>query len=268
MCPGHLSGPCKAASPGALLALAHSSQTSHYQKGSSIVHQDEDYSQIGIILSGVVKQTNVAADGRQTVVALLEEGAVIGNISSKNSRFAYEAASSVSVCLIPQKVFSRLLHEFPELACHVLEMSARQSEEILEWLTLFNCRTTLERLSGYLHALFLSQRMISRNPTLTAVRIPIGRKDLSCYLGTTPETLSRNFHRLSALGVLKIVDGANVEIINPAKLSRIAGETSGELRSISHGRDKANSSGLIGDAPALRSKERTSWQTAEDVATI
>lgn len=236
-CPAHLQGPCRGAGPEALAALARGSQTCHFERGATIVYQGEEDAQVGIVVSGVVKQTNIAADGRKTVVALLERGGIVGSITGANPRFAFEAASPVTLCSMSQRLFWRVLHDHPEVACQTLERSMKQSEEVQEWLTLFNCRTTLQRLAGYLHALTLAHAADKAAGEAVRLEIPIGRKDLAAYLGTTPETLSRNFHRLKAQAILSIIDGSHVVVIDAAKLGRVAGKSSEELHSLSRAAD-------------------------------
>lgn len=233
ICPAHMHGPCQNAGWKAIETLAGVSQTCSYEKDATIIHQGADLGQVGIIISGIVKLTNIGMDGRHTVVALLEKGSLIGSLTGSSSRFAYEAASPVAICTMPQLAFKRILKAHPEVACRVLELSMKRSEEVQEWLTLFNCRTTQQRLAGYLHALALSQLPIAISEEAFPLEIPIGRKDLAAYLGTTPETLSRNFRRLAGMGILSITDGSHVTIQNVRKLRRAAGLSGEELQSLS-----------------------------------
>lgn len=46
------------------------------------------------------------------------------------------------------------------------------------------------------------------------VLLPMSKKDLASYLGTTPESLSRALHRLQAVGFITVGERGWVEIIN------------------------------------------------------
>ncbi|WP_180966904.1 Crp/Fnr family transcriptional regulator [Cohaesibacter celericrescens] len=221
--------------------MAQASQNSTYNKGTTIVHQGESLRHIGIVVSGAIKVTNVRKDGRQTIVALIEKGGILGGVSGSVSRFAYEAASDSEVCTMPQHAISRILMDYPEVAYRLLELTIKRSEEVQQWLTLFNCRTTIQRLAGYLSALCALNFPNTKSRQKMLLEIPIGRRDLGAYLGTTPETLSRNFHRLNAMGILEIIDGTHIDVKDNSLLTRVANESSEKLQTVLNSSHRTNS---------------------------
>ena len=54
-------------------------------------------------------------------------------------------------------------------------------------------------------------------PAALRVRLPLPKKDVASYLGTTPESLSRSLKRLTAKGLLQESNGI-VSILDPAGL--------------------------------------------------
>ncbi|PHP66974.1 hypothetical protein CSC94_10470 [Zhengella mangrovi] len=251
-CPSRAYGPCKGASPEALRSLASLSTPCAVAPGATIIAQGETGQHIGVVRSGIVKMTNTTADGRHMVVGLIEDGRLIGNAFEQASRFAYESATDAQVCLFPRQAFLSLARQCPDLSCSILETTQRQAEEIQEWLTLFNCRTTLQRLAGYLFA--LTRRQLGDAPGREPIdlNIPIPRKDLAAYLGTTTETLSRNMQQLSRKGILTVIDGQTVTIISMARLRSMAALIGEELQSLSHGHAAVAAGAIAGETASPR----------------
>ncbi|MGV0817238.1 Crp/Fnr family transcriptional regulator [Martelella sp. AMO21009] len=231
-CPAREGGPCGVAGPHGQDLLFRNSISACFNKGETILPQEEVGERIGIILGGTVKLINIAADGRETVIALLGRNDLIGNPVVARSRFSYEAASAVTVCMITRSALIQGMREDSDIAVRLVELISRQAEEVEEWLTLFNCRTTLQRLAGYLHALARVRSRRSLNTEAIVLDIPICRKDLATFLGTTPETLSRNFQRLARQHILTLVSGSRVVVTDFSALGRVAGRSGDELRSI------------------------------------
>lgn len=238
-CPSRAFGPCRAAGVSGLRTLASLSSAAAFEAGDTVIAQGEQVHHVGIVRSGVVKITNTTADGRHMVIGLVEEGRLVGNMFDRTSRFAYECATNASICLIPRQSFMKMAREDADFSCGVLETAQRQAEEIQEWLTLFNCRTTLQRLAGYLFALMTRRHgeQPARGPV--ALEIPITRKDLAPYLGTTTETLSRNMQQLARRGIINVVDGRHVIIVDAPRLSAIAASIGEELQSLTQGHPAA-----------------------------
>lgn len=234
VCPSRAFGPCKSVHSSILTTLASVSSVTTHGPGATIIAQGESVQYLGIVRSGTIKISNTTADGRHMIIGLIEEGRLIGNAFEASSRFAYESATRSSVCLVPRQAFINLMHQSPDFACAVLETTQRQAEEILEWLTLFNCRTTLQRLAGYLFALSLRRQGNQPAGDPVVLDIPVPRKDLAAYLGTTTETLSRNMQQLVRKRILTVVDGQRVVIVDRKRLSAMAASIGEELQSLTH----------------------------------
>ncbi|MAW87237.1 MAG: hypothetical protein CMJ42_11985 [Phyllobacteriaceae bacterium] len=249
-CPSRDFGPCRAAGAATLRTMAAISSPAIHEAGDTIIAQGETVHHVGIVRSGVVKITNTTADGRHMVIGLIEEGRLVGNIFDQTSRFGYECATKASICLIPRQSFINLAHQDGDFSCGVLETAQRQAEEIQEWLTLFNCRTTLQRLAGYLFALMTRRQGAMPAGEPVALEIPVSRKDLAPYLGTTTETLSRNMQQLARRGIIRVVDGRHVVIVDSKRLSGMAASIGDELQSLTHGRPVTAPIAVSGKPPA------------------
>lgn len=57
------------------------------------------------------------------------------------------------------------------------------------------------------------------------VRLPMAKKDVASYLGTTPESLSRALHRLSTDGLIEVGEHGVVDLLDTPALRALAGST-------------------------------------------
>jgi CRP/FNR family transcriptional regulator, anaerobic regulatory protein len=232
-CPVRTTGVCEDASATSLNQMAGSLITLKLPSRAIIVNQGDPISHLFIIKSGTIIVTDTSADGRHTIVDLISQGCLFGSVIDREARFSYEAASPVVLCMIPRGTFVRIIHEDTGLAFKALEMAQRRTETSQELLTLFNCRSSMQRLAGYLYALAIQTEASQAQTNQRMLQVPFKRKDLAAYLGTTPETLSRNFKDLVRRGIMTGTNAKGVGIINVYKLRAMVGDAASECQTFS-----------------------------------
>jgi CRP/FNR family transcriptional regulator len=199
---------CRAAPKDALEELNRISKIRKYEKGQTIIDQGADAIIVGNVVSGIVKVSNSFEDGSQQIVGLIFPSDFFGRVFDTQSRFSYEAATDVTVCTMARQDFENLLMRHPEIEHELLV-------------------TILDELDAML---ILSNRDRShdcRDPEVHGnmiVNLPISRRDIATYLGTTPETLSRNIQLLSRKKVIRILNSRQFEVTDAAKLAEYSGD--------------------------------------------
>ena len=68
----------------------------------------------------------------------------------------------------------------------------------------------------------LSKREVQRGQAGNPVAVPITRADIGDFLGLTTETVSRTFTQLKRKGVITILPGGKVDLVDRAALEEIA----------------------------------------------
>lgn len=219
---------CRAAPSEAIEELNRISKIRKYEKGQTIVGQGEESIVVGNVVKGIVKVLNSFEDGRQQIVGLMFPSDFFGRVFKEFSKFSYEAATDVTVCAMARHDFENLLVRYPEIEHELLMTILDEFDAMREWVALIYCRTTMQRVATFLRILASRDHTHDcRDPEIHGnmiVKLPIGRGDIATYLGTTPETLSRNIQALSRSGVIRIENARQFEILDVARLAAYAGD--------------------------------------------
>jgi hypothetical protein len=99
-------------------------------------------------------------------------------------------------CLLRKSDFTALLEKTPKLALKLLEINAQRMADTENQTRFLMMERVETRLSAYLLSLYLL------SGGAADLEIPMKMKDLSAYLGTTPETLSRKLHLLEETNLI------------------------------------------------------------------
>ena len=192
-----------------------------------IAEEGDETALVGNVVSGVLKLAKTLPDGRQQIVGLLLPPDMFGYTFGPANGFSIEAATDVSLCVFERPRFEALLRAAPSLERAVACAIVGQFEITREWTVLMSGSTVATRLAGFL----LMQ--CNRWPRMTCsvsvesgcirLSVPIDRKDLAQYLGTTVESLSRAVQEFVRTGILRVVSPSQFDVLDPAGLIARAG---------------------------------------------
>ena len=97
------------------------------------------------------------------------------------------------ICVLDQRDFARLIREHSDIALKLLAGQAATIDNLRQQTQLMGLPSIESRL-----AMYLNQLVVEQGSSL--ITLPLKMKDLSSYLGTTPETLSRKLAQLQKDG--------------------------------------------------------------------
>ncbi len=224
---------CKAVGPTAAAEFDRYSHLHTFKRGQMIVGQGEDSVLVGNIISGIVKLTVMTEEGDQQIVGLLYPSDFFGRVYSDKTRFSYEAATDVALCAIDRMHFERLMERHPEVEHELLVHTLHELDAARGWISLINNRTTMQRVCTLLF--ILMKRLpatVPANLDSSVINLPVGRRDIASFLGTTPETLSRSIQSLSRQGVIKIIEPNLFVLLDEPRLLAHAGELGEDIEFI------------------------------------
>jgi CRP/FNR family transcriptional regulator len=231
-CVVHHHGLCNAVPAEALPELNRISHLRRYPKDSVIIGQGDDAPFVGNVVEGIVTVSNMFVNGREQIVGLMFPSDFFGQVYERRSRFFYKSATDSIVCVINRSDFERFIEKYPETGRHLLACAFREIDSLREWISLLASQTALQRVATFLHMLACrvpNQYCLDRETVdNVVVTLPVTRRDIAAYIGTTPETLSRNMQIMIRRNVIRQINTTQYELLNQAALLKIAGEAGKE----------------------------------------
>jgi len=223
---------CHAGSREAVEQLNRISHVRKFPRGSIIQAQGDVSDIVGNVVEGVVKLSSASVNGADHIVGLLFPSDFFGRLFSEDSQFSYEAATDVTLCTMNRAAFERFLADHPNVEHEMLKAKLDELDAVREWAAITNGHTTMQRIATLLYVFSRrskNQHGEQRTSEKNMIHVPLSRRDIADYLGTTPETLSRNIQTLARSKVIRIVNAKHFELLSPSELIRQSGESREDL---------------------------------------
>lgn len=174
--------------------------TVSYKKGEFIYRAGETSDALYIVNRGRVKMYRLAESGKEQLLRLLSPGEFTGELAlfKKSVQEAYaEALVDSEICQIKGDDLQDLLLRYPTISLKILTEFARRLEASEKQATSFATEKVDTRI-----AVFLAECVRNDEVNEALIDLPMSRKDLASYLGTTPETMSRKLTEFESLGLI------------------------------------------------------------------
>jgi CRP/FNR family transcriptional regulator, anaerobic regulatory protein len=193
--------------------IAKSAKTLHLHKGEILFRADEEDDALYIINSGKVRIYHLSDSGKEQLVRILNPGDFTGELAifqsgSIHGNYA-EALQNTSICLIQREDLQKYLVDYPQISLKLLsEVTIRlmDSEKQTTQVAIENVEVRIIS--------FLAENVEKGNDNSPTVTLPMSKKDLASYLGTTPETISRKFTTLEERGLIKQLPKKKIKIMD------------------------------------------------------
>lgn len=170
-----------------------------------------------IVAHGQAKVTQSTASGREQLLRVLQPGDFDGEavlFTKLDHQTTATALTPLQTCTIAHQAFQALLRQSHELALNVMNALGQRLIAVEAHATSAALETVSERLANYL---------VETGAALNATRfdLPLAKKDLALYLGTTPETISRRLAQFKKSGLIALVGRQTVELLDPDGLAMV-----------------------------------------------
>lgn len=190
-----------------VMALIHSRS---YKKGEDIYQTGNASDALYIVRRGRVKIYRISESGKEQILRILNPGDFTGELALFNESVHDAFASALvdtDICMIKRNDLQNLLLKYPNISMKILsELSHRLAQSETQ-----TTRAT-ERVELRI-ALFLVESM-DHNSKSDVITLPMCKKDLASYLGTTPETISRKLLEFEDAGLIKQLSNKSIKIID------------------------------------------------------
>ncbi|EKF40153.1 Crp/Fnr family transcriptional regulator [Nitratireductor indicus] len=207
---------CSNLSEPARAELARISRVRNFGAGETILAEAETFEIVGQVLSGVLRMQKTLFDGRQQIVGLLMPGDLFGHVFAHTSHVAIEAATEAVLCCYHRQSFEALFAQFPEIEHRMLSAVTEELDAAQDWMLLLATQTVTQRVATFF--LYLRRKTLPPDmPHLIGppvIEVPICRRDLAAYLGTTVESVSRSIQQMARERLIRILDPHRFELID------------------------------------------------------
>ena len=191
-------------------ATAH---TRRFKKGERLYQPLDESDSLYIVHKGFVRIYRLTESGKEQLVRFLGPGDFTGEMalfrSSLHDSFA-EAPRDTAVCVITKDDLQPLLATYPAISLKILAEFSNRLEQSERQTTLVATEKVENRL-----AMFLVELLEEGSNIAT---LPMTKKDLASFLGTTPETISRKLGSLEDRGLIKQISNKEIAIMDADEL--------------------------------------------------
>jgi len=183
-----------------------------FKKGETIYRADETSDTLYIVNRGQVKIYRLSDTGKEQLVRILTPGDFTGELAlfrqSVHEAYAETLVDS-AICHIHRDDLQRLLLRYPTISLKILEEFSRRLDTAEKQTTSFATEKVDTRI-----ALYLVECVEEEGANEATIELPLSRKDLASYLGTTPETISRKLTEFEEKGLILQQDQRKMKLLD------------------------------------------------------
>jgi len=189
-------------------------------RGQVFVWEGDANSICATIVSGVLKVTSATADGREQIVGLLFAGDFVGQPFRAEASLTVTALSDADLCIYPRRNFEAALDNHPKLERLLLKRTMAALDDARGRMLSLGRKSAEERVAGFL--LEMADRT-KAGGTEDSFDLPLTRGQMADVLGLTIETVSRQLTNLKGAGLIALLTGRGVIILDRSGLAARAG---------------------------------------------
>ncbi len=194
----------------ALEIIASKATMRAYDQGQFIHRAGDSSDKLFIVHKGKIKVYRLSDTGKEQLVRILNPGDFAGELAlfSAADHDSYAEAMAVSeVCTIHRADVRQLLLQYPDISLHVLAELSRRLGTSERQTAIIATESINARLAQYL----VAQREQADSASFS---LPMSRKYLASYLGTTPETVSRRLGEFEEAGWIQQTGHRKITILD------------------------------------------------------
>jgi len=188
-----------------------------YQKGETVVWEDDDCKALYFVSSGAVEIYRTAVDGREHTLGVIMPGQVLNVVpvlreEAKNPANARCIRDTI-LLVLGREDARRLMGYFPELAIALAAELADRLQQMTRKAGALALHTVRQRLAAFL---IDEADQDDKDPHIFWTR-----DDMARQIGTVRDVIGRNLRDMETEGVLRREKG-NIILLDRVRLQRIA----------------------------------------------
>lgn len=181
-----------------------------FQKGEIIYHEGDPLEYLYIVHVGRVKIYKLFESGKEQLLRILEPGEFLGELALFTDKVMDSYAEAIvksEICAIHRRDIQELMKTHPTIPLKILSEFSERLDETEYLVGQLSARDVETRTASYL------VKLAEDTNTLNVV-LPMSKKDLASYLGTTQETISRRLSHFQTKGMIEQVGHRKINILD------------------------------------------------------
>ncbi len=191
-----------------------------YRKGVTIFSKGDTADSLYIVKNGKVRILSLSDKGTETIVHILKQGAVFGELllSEEKRPFTAVAGTEAMVTVISKGSLVELLTSIPTVSKNFIRLLSRRLAKVEREFGNFGHTWSYHRLSKVL--LDLCEEHGQETPKGTVISLRLTHEDLANLIGTTRETVTTQMNRFRRMKLVSR-EGRNI-IVHRHRLEEFA----------------------------------------------
>jgi len=201
-----------------MLEVVETTTHFRFKKGEIIFRDGDPLEYLYIVHQGRVKNYQLFESGKEQLLRILEPGEFMGELALFTEKVldSYaEAMEATEICAIHRHDMQKLMQEKPSIAVKILEQFSNRLDQTEKLVGALSAKDVETRTASYL--LDLAEEKESKE-----IVLPMSKKDLASFLGTTQETISRRLSNFQTNDWIEQKGHRSIKIIDQDALSEIA----------------------------------------------
>ncbi len=187
-----------------------------YPKGATIFSKGDPANALYIVKVGRVRILSLSEKGTETIVHILKEGAIFGELllSEEMRFFTAVAGTDAQVTVLSKGSLVDLLAGIPTISKNFIRLLSKRLAKVEREFGEFGHTWSYNRLSKVL--LRLCEEHGKETPKGTVIPVHLTHEDLANLIGTTRETVTTQMIRFRRMGLVKRQD--RFLVVNKSRL--------------------------------------------------
>ena len=177
-----------------------------YRKGTTIFSKGDPAHSLYIVKDGRVRILSLSDRGTETIVHILKQGAIFGELllSEEKRAFTAVAGTDALVTVLSKASLEELLGSIPAISKNFIRLLSKRLAKVEREFGDFGHTWSYHRLVKVL--LQLCEEHGQETPKGTVIPLRLTHEDLANLIGTTRETVTNQMIRFRRMGIVKHQD--------------------------------------------------------------
>lgn len=188
----------------ALLDVSKQKVMNTYKKGQTIYFQGNPSFGLYCINSGKIKVSNIASDGKETIMRIASGGDALGHqnlFDDENYNGTATVIEDATICFIDKKYIFQAVKDEPSIALSIIQRLSHEMSSAEAKTASLTQKSVRERLAELLLMLKKSYGVTEKNRT--KLDILLTREEMASMVGTAIETLIRFISEFKEEGLIE-----------------------------------------------------------------